>query len=281
MKMWLSNKLGTCSRKKKRGQALVELSILGAVIIMLLVWMLGWGQSLSATQTLQMYSFRQAERLARQRSKNGKLGSVTFTTVTSLNPINPVNIKPSANEISASGSVMWENELFAFATKTNDVDNDDAPITYYQIGDKMIQDGQAFVWPTMVVEREVKKHSRNYKGQFFNLFAQAIKFINEAQSGEIFSEAQTYCSLESLPTWDTVKEISENYIIKEKRRQQTAEINFDTSARNTINTKTTFKVVPKNLIEDWDDEIEEIKDMDYLDQFSITQTEIIEAQKQW
>ena len=274
-------------KTKKHGQALVELSVLGAVVTMLLVWMLGFGQNLSTTQTLQMYSFRQAERLAQKRSKDGKLGSVTFTTITSLNPVNPLNIKLSANEVSGSGSVMWENELFSFATAedSEDVDEEDSPVTLYQIGDKMINANPkvAMVWPTMVVEREVVKHTRNYKGQFFNLFAQAIKFINEVQSGEVFQDEQTYYSLESLPTWDTVREAKENYKVEEKRKQQAAATSFDTSAQNTIKTKSTFKVVPEWLMEtpEWDDEIENIVHMDAKDEFSIDQTETLKAQKQW
>jgi len=269
---------------KRNGQALVELAVFGAVILTLFIWMLGFGQSLTASQTMSMYSFRQAEKLARHRSReHGFLGCVTFTTVASINPLNPLNTKASSSEASGSASVIWENELFAFAMaeEEDDVSEEDSPITYYQMGKTMIRAEEAIVWPTMTVKRKVENKYRTYKDGFFNVFAQIVKLINDIKSGGIFLDEEEYYSLESQPTWDTTKKIEESYQVGQDSAQSGKSINFNESSSAQARSTTTFKMLDKDRIKEWDDNIVDIVDMDKEGNVEVVQKQTIEADKQW
>jgi len=273
----------SCYKNNRCGQALVELAVFGAIILSLFAWMLGFGQNMTASQALTMRSFRQAERLAQKRSKDSKLGSVSFTTIAPVNPVNPMNTKVSSSDASGSASVLWENELFSFATPEapEDVDKDDSPITYYQIGDTMIKNNQAVEWPTMVVKRKVEKKYRTYKDWFFNAFAWAVKAINDIQSGDIFLDTQKYYSIEAQPVWDTVRKINDVYVTNQDTTQTGKTAKLREKSTTDLTTTTTYKLLSEGTIKDWDDNILDIVSMEKTGDLDIVQKQKLEAEKKW
>ncbi|MDD5044363.1 MAG: hypothetical protein PHU91_00745 [Candidatus Omnitrophica bacterium] len=282
------------AKKNKRGQALVELSVLGAVVIMLLVWMLGLGQSISYNQALGMHSFRMAEKLARQRSQDGNMGSVSFNTISGVNPVNPMNTKAGSNDASGSGSVMWENQMFAFqpATESYDATEEDSPITYYQMGETMIKKNQAIKWPTMLVKRKPDPDTGMHTGDwYFDIFGDVINTLNQIQSGS-YAEDNEYYSIESQPTWDSYKVTGEKYKVDQRIAQAGRNINFSEKSKNKVETATIFKIVPEHYIEDeWDkdDLVEKVEkavplsdiDGDGYKEAVVTQTQELTGEKTW
>jgi len=124
--------MGVKERDRSRGQAAVELAILGSLILLAVSTLLIYGQRLELQQQLKMEAFRKALQKAYQRNS-----SVTYTLKKDSRFFNLMAGfgQGQASTLGASASAMWQKGAPGASGAKGQTQ---ASFAYYQINDEMV-----------------------------------------------------------------------------------------------------------------------------------------------
>lgn len=128
---------GLFRKRNKKGQATIELAILGSVVIIALAYLLQQGYIYNAKQSLEMYTFRQALRLSRMYERG-----ITLTVARDVF-VPTFFTSLSRQRLMATASVEY-NPWKAYTPNNPD---DISSYRLFQIGDAMIAKDRYFAVP--------------------------------------------------------------------------------------------------------------------------------------
>ena len=191
---------------KKAGQATTELAVMGTIILLIFGMLLRYGQILDMKQWAQMYSFRTALNKAKDRNRPGSAGctsatgcyaGATVVAMPEVYSINPMGIDRTPTFVSAAGSANFDIHQNRYVDDEGTPDrasHDWIPETYYQVGNRMINEHRAVMMPLMLVKRTTArwKVGRN----------DPITVLSEATAAcmeDDCDEAKDYYSAEAVP----------------------------------------------------------------------------------
>ena len=141
---------------KTKAQATTELAIMGTIILFVFAILLRYCQIFDMQQWAQMYAFRRAFSEAKERLGAGAYGQVTVVATPEVYTASPAGIERIPSTTQGTGSVGIHYLKDVWQNFDGDPQRDDANrvgITYYQTGNRMINDDKALVMPMMLVER--------------------------------------------------------------------------------------------------------------------------------
>jgi len=108
------NNMGNCSLKSDTGQAMLELSIFGSLMLLVLGLIVSYGLNADYNQAAQMSAFRKALHLAGEPDASGEpIGSASYSSIQEryfANPSHPLGLG-SPTTVSSSASVVRDVRL--------------------------------------------------------------------------------------------------------------------------------------------------------------------------
>lgn len=134
---------------KIRGQATAELAILGSIILLILGAMLRYGQTISASQKMQMYAFEKAVKFAQGRAQANHMGRVSFNAVQDIYPVDVTGFRAQGTNVSGSATVLYDPEMSFY----DGTDREDYGKSYTQAGREMMARNEVIEFPQMNVTR--------------------------------------------------------------------------------------------------------------------------------
>ncbi|MCX5712482.1 MAG: pilus assembly protein [Candidatus Omnitrophica bacterium] len=126
-----------CRKHNKKGQATIELAILGSVVIIVLAYLLQQGFIYNAKQSLEMYTFRQSLRLSRMYERG-----VTLTVIRDVF-VPTFFTSLSRQRLMATSSVEYNPWMVYTPNNLTDLSS----YRLFQIGDAMIKNDSYFAVP--------------------------------------------------------------------------------------------------------------------------------------
>lgn len=136
---------------KIRGQATAELAILGSIILLILGAMLRYGQTISASQKMQMYAFEKAVKFAKGRAAQGShMGRVSFNAVEDIYPVDVTGFHAQGTNVSGSATVLYDPEMSFY----DGTDREDYGKSYTQAGREMMARNEVIEFPQINVTRK-------------------------------------------------------------------------------------------------------------------------------
>jgi len=190
------------TRRNEKGQATAELAILGAIIIMLVAYLLQQGFLYNAKQSLEMYAFRQALRLSQQEQRG-----ITLTVIRDV-------MSPSfftgltRQRIMATSSVEYN----PWVVYTPDRPEDIASRRLFQIGDAMINSDTFYEIPPT----KVKVDTNSQEGQWY---------WETSAIGDIDPQSTAGLTPQSVPR-KTITSIDNTTIVSEDAQGKTVQKNL-------------------------------------------------------
>jgi len=147
--------------KNKIAQATTELAVMGTIILFVFAMFLRYCQIFDMKQWAQMYAFRTAIHKARERANSNEYAGASVVVMPEVYTVNPSGIERTPTFVSASGSVDFDIRM------SNNIDHDGTPKrdqatwvpeTYYQVGNRMINEHKALLMPLMKVRRTTGRY---------------------------------------------------------------------------------------------------------------------------
>jgi len=181
-----------------RGQATTELAVMGAIFMIVFGMLLRYCQIFDMKHWAQMYSFRKALHQSKVRfhtGEQGLYGAASVVAMPEVYSVNPNGIDRTPTFVSASGSTNIDIHQSRYIDDEGAPDRNSPswiPATYYQMGNRMINDNTALVMPLMRVYKTTDLgHVTKGEGTYVLTEGVGIEIEDE--------DAKNYYALEQIP----------------------------------------------------------------------------------
>lgn len=251
---WVGKKMVKCLGQRL-GQATTEIAVFGIIILVVFGVLLRYAQMYNAQQEAQMYAFRKSLELAQKRYNDERYGAVTLVAMKEYLPVDLFSSEPQMTYATGSSSINIEAKQQFYERDNPSEIRENAPITYYQIGNEMIENNELIEAPYMFVKRKIdySKGPRTVMDSTMDILNKIGEYINGADDD--------YDVYETVPFWETTQITNATYASQEQRTSSylpSVQSNYSETSSKETNTATEYEVQPQAKIYASDELIEQI-----------------------
>jgi len=259
----------------KLGQATTEMAIFGVIVLVIFGALLRYGQMFNAQQEAKMMAFRKSIEMAKARYDDRRLGQVSMQVMKEYYPVDLFGSTPKKAYAGGSASVivdskqssyrrkdssgakpwtvLWGDWEKAFGIDNGDPDRTDYGATYYQTGQRMVDNNKLIEAPYMKVHRKVDDSKGPHNPADFSL---------EWMSALSGSDKE-YVSYETAPVQEQSISSSEDATVQENVNENNGKRKYAESITSDTDTNTTSQIATWNDVDAMDKD-KTIISKDYL-----------------